>query len=58
MSKKTGTRRKKTARGKQGATRDLTTPGSASVERGEVTGGGKTFLIFVSGPNGRLRDEA
>lgn len=59
MSKKAGPKRKTTARGKQAATKDLTTHKRSSVERGEATGGaGKTFLIFVSGPNGTTRGTA
>ena len=58
MSKKTGPRRQATARGERATAKDLTTPKRSSVERGEVTGGGKRFMIFVSGPDGPVSGKA
>jgi hypothetical protein len=52
MSKKADKKPRTGARRKR-AQPDLTTRKGSSVGRADVTGGGKTFLIFVQGPNGR-----
>ena len=54
MGKKTGQRRRMTTRDRKVATKDLTAQKRSSVERGEVAGGSKAFMILSSGSDGPL----